>query len=55
MRLALAACLIASVCADEEIRDFSSRIQILSNSDLIVTETIRVMPEGKPDQTRDLP
>jgi len=32
--------------AGEEIRDFSSRIEILPDSDLIVTETIRVMPEG---------
>jgi len=46
MRLALAACLLASVCAGEEIRDFSSRIEVLPDSDLIVTETIRVMPEG---------
>ncbi|MFA7000431.1 MAG: DUF2207 domain-containing protein [Candidatus Paceibacterota bacterium] len=44
--LALAACLITGVCAGEEIRDFSSRIEILPDSDLIVTETIRVMPEG---------
>jgi len=42
----LAACLLSSLCAAEEIRDFSSRIEILPDSDLIVTETIRVVPEG---------
>lgn len=43
---ALTACLLASVFAEEEIRDFSSRIEVLPDSDVIVTETIRVMPEG---------
>lgn len=32
--------------AVEEIRDFKSRIEVRPDSDLIVTETIRVMPEG---------
>lgn len=41
----LAACLLP-VFAAEEIRDFSSRIEVLPDSDLLVTETIRVMPEG---------
>ena len=51
----LSACLaIAALCvllpcplrAAEEIRSFSSRIEVLPDSNLIVTETIRVMPEG---------
>lgn len=42
----LAACLIGTALAGEEIRDFTSRVEILPDSDLIVTETIRVMPEG---------
>ena len=33
--------------ATEEIRDFSSRIEILPNADIVVTETLRVMPEGQ--------
>ena len=32
--------------ASEEIRSFSSQIEVLPDSDIIVTETIRVMPEG---------
>ncbi|MEI8313624.1 MAG: DUF2207 domain-containing protein, partial [Verrucomicrobiota bacterium] len=32
--------------AAEEIRSFSSRIEVLPDADLVVTETIRVMPEG---------
>jgi len=41
----LAACLLPAM-AVEEIRSFSSRIEVLPDSDLLVTETIRVMPEG---------
>ena len=41
----LAACLLPAFSA-EEIRSFSSRIEVLPDSDIVVTETIRVMPEG---------
>ena len=41
----LAACLLPAFAA-EEIRSFSSKIEVLPGSDLVVTETIRVMPEG---------
>jgi uncharacterized membrane protein YgcG len=41
----LAACLLPASAA-EEIRSFASRIEVLPDSDIIVTETIRVMPEG---------
>jgi uncharacterized membrane protein YgcG len=42
----LAVCMLPAFAA-EEIRSFSSRIEIRSDSDIVVTETIRVMPEGK--------
>jgi hypothetical protein len=42
----LLAAFIFPAIAAEEIRDFSSRIEVLPDSDLIVTEIIRVMPEG---------
>lgn len=38
--------MIPAAVAAEEILDFSSRIEVLPDSDLVVTETIRVMPEG---------
>lgn len=41
----LAACLLPAMAA-EEIRSFSSYIEVLPDSDLVVTETIRVTPEG---------
>ena len=41
----LAACLLPAFSA-EEIRSFSSKIEVLPDSDIVVTETIRVMPEG---------
>ena len=41
----LAACLLPAFAA-EEIRNFSSQIKVLPDSDVVVTETIRVMPEG---------
>ena len=41
----LVACVLPAIAA-EEIRSFSSRIEVLPDSDLIVTETICVMPEG---------
>ena len=41
----LAACLLPAFAA-EEIRSFSSKIEVLSDSDIVVTETIRLMPEG---------
>jgi uncharacterized membrane protein YgcG len=37
---------VSTVHAAEEIRSFASRIEVLPNADLIVTETLRVMPEG---------
>lgn len=44
--LALCALPFLPLQAAEEARSFSSRIEVLPNADLIVTETIRVMPEG---------
>ena len=41
----LTACMLPAFAA-EEIRGFSSRIEVLPDADLVVTETIRVMPEG---------
>ncbi len=41
----LTACMLPGFAA-EEIRSFSSRIEVLSDSDIVVTETIRVTPEG---------
>ena len=46
LRIFLLAICIFPALAAEEIRDFASRIQVLPDSDLIVTETIRVLPEG---------
>lgn len=49
MRWCLLACALAftqGVHAAEEIQEFSSRIQVCANGDLIVAETIRVTPEG---------
>jgi len=37
---------LTSSLAGEKILNFSSRIQIQPDSDLVVTETIRVIPEG---------
>ena len=37
---------LAPLAAAEEIRSFSSGIEVLPDSDIIVTETIQVMPEG---------
>ncbi len=42
----LCAIALSTAIATEEIRDFSSRIEILPDSDIVVTETIRVMPGG---------
>lgn len=41
----LAACMLPAPAA-EVVRNFSSRIEILPDADLVVTETIRVTPEG---------
>ena len=44
--LFLAVFTVSTVLAVEEIRSFSSRIEVLPDSDIVVTETLRVMPEG---------